>query len=127
LIRAREQSGGADAALRSPMRAQSRTDLALADAAGACLCAARRIGLALFDVSLGLAGLFILSAIVAAILHSALGSAAERVAEAARRAEECLQTSVRLSAVEYELQKLECQARERIRVAKARSEARAGN
>jgi hypothetical protein len=63
---------------------------------------------------------------VAAILNSALGGAAERVANAAGRAEECLQTSVRLNAVEYELQKLECQARERVRVAKARGEARAG-
>jgi hypothetical protein len=125
-ILAREHTGGAEAAVRSPMRAQSRTDLALADAAGAFLCAARRIGLALFDLSLVLAGLFILSAMVAAILNSALGGAAERVANAAGRAEECLQTSVRLNAVEYELQKLECQARERARVAKARGEARTG-
>jgi hypothetical protein len=116
----------ANAALRSPMRAQTRTDLAFAEACGAFLCAARRIGLALFDVSVAVAGFLILGAIVGTILQSALGSATERVAEAAHRAEQCLQTSVRLNAIEYELQKLECQARERARVAKARGEARTG-
>jgi hypothetical protein len=108
------------------MRAQGRAGLALAEAAGAFLCAARRIGLALFDVTLALAGFLILCAIVAEILKPALGRVAERVAQAARGAEQCPQASVRLNAVEYELQKLECQARERARVAKARGEARAG-